>query len=167
MAGTSKGCVFRPTVTRTRSGKKVRTRARFYWAKYRDAAGIEVRHALKLSNGDGVKDKGVARELLRAILLRVERESAGLIDPMIEAAGLPIRAVLARYLRHLRGQLFSRKHMDQVRSYLKWLIENGSMYRLADFNTQNIDQLLRKVADKGRSPRTVNVYRQRAHAFGE
>lgn len=65
MARTSKGSVFRPTVTRSRKGKKVRTKSRFYWAKYRDVRGIEKRHALKLPNGHGISDKSVAMERLR------------------------------------------------------------------------------------------------------
>ena len=85
MAGTSKGSVFRPTVTRSRNGKKVRKKTRFYWAKYRNAQGIEQRHALKIRNGDGVADKSVAEALLREILQRIERESAGLTDPFVGA----------------------------------------------------------------------------------
>jgi len=41
------------------------------------------------------------------------------------------------------------------------------MTRLADFTEERIDKALGAVADAGRSPRTVNVYRRDAHTFGE
>ncbi len=167
MAGTAKGCVYRPVVTRKRAGKKVKARSAFYWTKYRNADGIVVRHALKLPTRDGVRDKGVARELLRAILLRVEREAAGLVDRSVESASMPMRVVLARYLQHLRGLRRSREHIEQVRSYVKWMIQNAGITRLADFNEERVDQALRMIVGKGRSPRTVNAYRSRAHSLAE
>lgn len=41
------------------------------------------------------------------------------------------------------------------------------MQRLADFTAERIDKALGMVADAGRSPRTVNVYRNVCHAMGE
>ncbi len=103
MARTSKGFAYRPT---REAGKK----SRFYWAWYREADGHEKNDGLKLSDGDGVTDKSVAEELLRQILNRVERESAGLIDQMVEAASKPIRSLIAGYIRHLRRERYTRTH---------------------------------------------------------
>ena len=167
MAGTSKGSVFRPTVTRSRNGKRFRTKSRFYWAKYRDVRGIEKRQALKLPNGDGISDKSVALERLRQMLNRVERESVGLIDPFVESASIPMRVALARYMRHLRRNGLSRRHIKQVLGCLKWMIVNMEMRRLGDFDEDHIDRALGKVSALGRSPRTVNGYRRCAHSFAE
>ena len=41
------------------------------------------------------------------------------------------------------------------------------MQRLADFNVSSIDKALGTVVDKGRSPRTVNVYRRCCHSLAE
>ncbi len=131
MSVLGKGCVFRPTVTRQRAGKKSRTRSRFYWAKHRNALDIEVRHALKLQNGDGVSDKVVAEKLLREILKRIEREMAGLTDRFVEAATTPMRDVVARYTRYLRRSgKAGRRHITQVLSYLKWMIDKTGMRHL-------------------------------------
>ena len=167
----SSGCVYKPVVIDKRDGKKRRRRGRFYWAKFVDADGDEVRRALKLSNGEGITDKEVARTELRKLLNRVEREASGLIDVEAEnrAATLatPIRVALANYLRFLRRSRKSKSYIKQSRSYMKWLIEKGALKRLADFTTDTVDRTLGKLLDKDRSPRTVNVYRNIAHAFAE
>lgn len=151
----------------TKTGKRLLMKNQFYWAKFTDAQGIEAPHPLRLPNGEGVTDKSVAQELLREVLQRVEREAAGLTDPFVEAASTPMRTVLGRYLRHLRRKGCGRSHVEQVRSYVKWMMERADIHRLADFNEDRIDRALGTVADKGRSPRTVNVYRRCAHSFGE
>ena len=168
MAGTAKGCVYRPSVTRSRNGEKSQRRTRFYWAKYRNAKGVEVRHALKLPNGDKVADKGVAKELLRTMLNRIERESVGMVDRFVESASMPMRSVLAGYVRHMRRQRKAgRRHIDQVIGCVKWFIDEGGVHRLADFDEERIDHALGMIADKGRSPRTVNVYRARLYTLAE
>jgi integrase len=160
MARTSKGFVYRPTKT---AGK----RTRFYWASYRDADGEARRHVLKLPNGDRVTEKSVAEKLLRDILQRVEHQAAGLIDKTVENAAIPMRVVLARYLRHLRRKGCTRSHIDQVRVYLRSIIDRTGMVRLADFNEDRIDRALGMIANEGVSPRTVNVYRRCAHSLAQ
>ncbi len=52
-------------------------------------------------------------------------------------------------------------------SYNKWIIERVSLSRLADFNEENIDRALGMIADRGKSPRTANAYREVAYALGK
>ncbi|MBI1826525.1 MAG: hypothetical protein HY287_05105 [Planctomycetes bacterium] len=108
----AKGSVYRLTVTEIRNGKKVRRKGRFYWVRYCDNAGEKQEHVLRLSSGQRITDKDVARAELDKLLNRQERVAAGLIDPMVESASLSMRVVLARYLRHLRGRHLSRKHVE-------------------------------------------------------
>ena len=167
MARRSKGSVYRKTKAVIRGGKRRTVKAGFYRARYRDARGELQDHVLVLPNGQRIKEKSVAEAEIDKILRRVERQAAGLIDSTVEAASLPIRSVVARFIRHLRGSGVGRRHISQVVSYLKWMIEHADMRRLADFNVEKLDRALHTVAAKGRSPRTVNVYRQCAHALGE
>ncbi len=163
----SRGCVFKPTVVRKRNGQKRKVKAGFYWAKYRDAKGKPVRHAIKLSNGNGVRDKSVAEAELRKILERVEREAAGMIDPVVESAAMPMRVVLGRYVRHLRRKRRTQRHIKQVLSNIKWVIEQTRMERLANFTEDRVDRALGLLVDRDRSPRTINVYRRCLHAMAE
>ena len=141
--------------------------AGFYRVRYTDAHGDKQDHVLVLPNGQRVKDKSVAEVELNRILKRVEREAAGVIDPLVEAASMPMRMVLGRFIRHLRGKRAGTKYIAQALSYNKKIVERAGMTRLAEFNPDRIDKALMAVADDGRSPRTVNAYREVAYALGE
>ncbi len=155
----SKGTLYRPVTTRTVGGRKVKRKAAFYWARYVDADGARKCHALTLPDGGRITDKDVARSALDAILKRVEREQAGLIDRTVEAARTPMRTVLADFIRHLRRKGTGRAYTRQTLASVKWMIDNATMERLADFREERIDKALGKLADAGRSVKTVNEYR--------
>lgn len=160
--------VYRKTTkTRGRNGKTKRVKRGGYRAVYVDAKGRQHDEVLKLPNGQRVYDRAVAEEQVRRIKKRVEREAAGIIDPMVKAAATPIRVVLARYVRHLRRKRVGRRHIRQVVACIKAMMESGHMERLADFNVTNIDKALGTVADKSRAARTINVYRQCCFSLAE
>ena len=122
---------------------------------------------MKLPNGQRVTDKEVARQVLRKITIRIEREVAGLIDPYADSAGTSIRTAFARYIKHIRRRELGRRHIEQVITCLKWLADKAGMKRLCDFNEDAIDKALGILSSGGRAPRTINVYRSRAHSFGD
>ena len=167
MTRRAKGTVYRPTVTGLRGGRRIRRKAKFFWARYNDETGVERNHVLRLTYGDRVTDKEVARSELDKVLNRIERKSVGLIDPIVESAGLPLRVALGRYARHVRRKARSRGHIRQTIRCVKWLIDNAPMERLCDFRADFIDKALGQLADKGAGPRTVNAYRSAAFGFGE
>jgi len=157
------GTVFRPTVTSIRNGRRVKRKSKFYWARLPG----EKPFALRLPTGGNVTDQAVALSELNKALNRRERKAAGLVDAAIESAGLPMRFVLANYVRHLRGRRLSKGHIEQSLQVGKWLIDNGPMARLADFNESTIEKALNRLADTKRSPRTVNVYRRVCHSLAD
>lgn len=158
-------CVYRPVVTKTVNGKRVKRKARYYWAKYKDAkTGRVIREALRLANGEGITDKEVATQELRNRIKRQQREAVGLADPFLDSAGLPIRTVLARYIRHLRALRRSRQHSRQTLDRIKWMIEAAGMKCLGDLSANSVCRALDKLAGQGRAPKTINDYR--ASMFG-
>lgn len=161
------GFVFRPTVTRKLpGGRKVKRRAAFYWVQYLDPSdGLLKRHALKLPTGGRVTDKTVAQEELRKLLKRLERKAAGLLDLAIETAGMPIRTVIARFARHLRGLRRTPKHVRQTIARLVDLSKRGGITRLSDVNEPNVSKALRSLSASGRAPKTLNDIRSCAHAL--
>ena len=163
MARRAQGSVYRKSTRR--NGRTVK--AGFYRAKYRDACGELCDHVLVLANGQRVTDKTVAESELAKILKRVERKAAGLVDPVVQNAALPIRVVLGQFIGHLRRKGVGRQYLRQALGYNKWLIEHAPMERFADFREDRIDKALAMLADKGLSPRTVNAYREVALAMGQ
>lgn len=156
-------CVYRKSLGR-KTGRTVY--AGNYRARYRDADGEEQDHVIVLQNGDRVRDKKVAEAWLRDRQKYIGRKAVGLVDRDIESARLPVRVVLARFARHLRRRGKGRKHTRQTLAYAKWILKNGNVSKLAEFNAENIDRALAKLADNRRSPRTVNAYRQAAFSVG-
>ncbi len=153
--------VFKPVITKkSRDGRKVRRRAAYYWADYVDPTdGNQKRRALRLPSGVGITDKGVANEELRKLLARLQRKAAGLIDPAIESAGLPIRVVIARFARHLRGLRRTPKHIRLSIVRINALCERGEIAKLADVNEPNVSKALRSLSAAGRAPKTLNDHR--------
>ena len=78
-----------------------------------------------------------------------------------------MRVIVGRYVKHLRRERRSRKHIEQVCGCLRWMIDKGGINRVADFTTTSIDRALGVLANKGRAPRTINVYRRCAHSLAE
>jgi integrase len=148
-------------VSSIRGGKRVRRKAKYYWARMPG----EKPFALRLANGLHVTDEAVATSETNRLLSVRQRRAAGLIDPAVENAAIPMRVMVGRYVRHLRGRNLSRKHIDQTVQVAKWLIDNGPIDRLADFNADVLEKVLGKLASSKRSARTVNVYRRVAHSL--
>ncbi len=150
---------------------KRKRKSAFYWAFYRDADGNDRHHVLVLPNGEKVRDKEIAREQLRSIMKREARKAAGLVDKEIDSAGLPIRKVIADYIRHLRTlhrrqQKPGRQYIKQAVSCLKWIAEQTGVQRLTDFNEEHVARAMGLVVDAGRSIRTANGYRAHALQLG-
>jgi len=158
----AKGSIYRPS-GKLKNGK--RTKTPFYWVRYRDAHGKRQCHALKLPNGDRITDQEVAESEFRKILKRVEREAAGLVDHEIENALIPMRVVIARYIRYLRKARRSQQHIATTLSYLKAVLGWGGIERLVDFNEQRIDLAIGQADNGTRSARTVNMYRGCCHSL--
>ena len=94
--------VYRPVVTRTaKDVRKTRKRTRFFWIGFtQEVDGVDDRRPLALPDGSKVSDRETAEAELRRIVQLAQRRKAGLIDPDVESAGIPVRKVLADFLRH-------------------------------------------------------------------
>ncbi|TWT40948.1 Tyrosine recombinase XerC [Phycisphaerae bacterium RAS1] len=157
--------VFTPTVTRVRSGRKIKRRSRFYWASLSDAAGEPVRKALKLPNGQPVSDRETAEQVLRQLIRRTERRAVGLIDRAVESAGLPLRVALARFARYMRQRKLSYVHVRKTLTRVKWIADTAGIIRLADVNAPNVSKSLAVLAGRNRAPKTYNDYRAAMFGF--
>ncbi len=161
-------CVYRPIVKR--KGRKLR--ARFYWAKYVDANGHETRHVVRNRNGERVTDKAVASELLKGLVKRETHLAAGLVDVELEHAVLPIRKVIADYIRHLRRLNRSqnkpgRRYIRQSLAFLRRIIQRAEMTRLCDLTADKINRVMADLVHEGRSTGTANYYRTIASQLGK
>jgi integrase len=151
--------VFKPVVTRKKNGKTVKARTAFFWAEYVNTDGQTKREALKLPNGEGITDRRAAEAALRELLTRTERKAVGLVDLAVENAGLSFRAVVARFVWHLRAQRRTRDYIKLVKNRLKWMGQTAGIERLGQVNEPSITKALAVLSGRKAAPRTINAHR--------
>lgn len=175
------GFVYRPQVTRTKNGEKGTTHSRFYWARYCDETGKKVQIALKNSNGQGITDKAVAERVLQKKLEYIQRAAAGLIDPHIEHAMLPMATVVSQYIDHMKARGTTDLHVTKSEARIDWVVKQGRITRLGEFQADRIVAALDDLAmgknapatknpsggATRRSPKTLNEYRAALFGLGK
>lgn len=116
--------VYRPV--RIRRG--VRTQARLYSGRYALGRGQK-----PITVALGTPDRGVAKELLRRIIVDKQREAAGLIAPkaMREAAAAPLSDLLASYVVDLKARA-TPAHASESEARIKRVLAGTGWRRLAD-----------------------------------
>jgi len=81
----------KPIIVRDpKTGEKTKTKSRKWWGRFTDASGREKRVPL-------ATDKQVAQTMLNELMVKVERQQAGLDDPIDEAMQQPIEEHLADF----------------------------------------------------------------------
>jgi len=159
--------VFRPVVTVRKNGRKARRRAAYYWVCYVDPAdGAERRHVLKLPSGERVSSREAAEAELRRLLASRERLAAGLTDRYVQAAGVPVRKLLADYLRSMRRRGLSRGHVRQAAFAVQWVCRTAGIETVGRLTqSERIDAALAVLTNARKSPRSVNGYRGFMHGL--
>jgi len=172
------GCVYRPSTGRG-------TKARYYWAKYYGANAPKP-HVLTLPDGQRITDKTVAQQVLRDRLVYLEERAAGLVRPELESAYMPIRKVVAGYIRHLRanrtlsvqGKPISVRRPNvtirKVLRRLQWILrlsgerksEGAVVTRLGELNARAVNAELATLAQRGLAEKTRNHYRDAIVGLG-
>lgn len=114
--------VYKPQVTRLKAGRRVRQRTKFYWGCYRGADGREVKHALRLPNGDRVTRKDLAESLLRDLETGAQRRSLGLPDS-VPACRRGLTSLVDAFVDWLRLRDCNRKYVKTTEARLRWWAE--------------------------------------------
>jgi len=150
-------------------GQKILIRSTVWYARYRDADGIERRVST------GCRDEQAARQVLADLLAEVEKVRAGILTPQeMQAArqgDRPLREHFDDYLEYLkaktvRGRPVSRAHRDNVARQLATLAGECSLRWLGDITRQKLVRWINAQTDAGeRSARTINTYRAALVAF--
>ena len=95
-----------------KTGKKIRTKSKKWWGRYRSADGVERRVPL-------AADKMAAQTMLNELLRRVEREKAGLVDPTDEQRKRPLVEHLSAFQKHLENKDVTPKQVRESTSQIQ------------------------------------------------
>jgi hypothetical protein len=104
-------------VTDAASGQKVKAKSRKWWGQYKDAFGRLKRVPLAV-------DKMAAEAMLNAIVKKVERERAGLVDPVEEQQKRPLFKHLAEFTGYLTNKGVSARRVFETTRKIERVISD-------------------------------------------
>jgi integrase/recombinase XerD len=146
------------------TGEKVKTQSKKWWGQYKDANGRLRRCPLAI-------DKKAALAMLNKIVLRVEREKAGLIDPTQAERERPIAKHLEDFERSRKNRGVGERQVKELSTQLKKIVDACAWRTIADISSHSlldyVGKLIRPVSpdEKARSPQTYNHYLRAAKQF--
>jgi hypothetical protein len=117
------------------TGKRIKAKSRKWWGRYRDADGRERR--VPLAN-----DKTVALTMLKDLVIRVEREVAGLEDPFEKYRKRPLADHLADFQKHLYAKGNSPAYVKQAVQRVRDLLTECKFERLNDISASRVQEQL-------------------------
>jgi integrase len=154
--------------TGKRGEPKIKRESPTYFARYRDADGVE------RIESTGCKDEQAARQVLADLVKRVEHRKAGIITPeqdrQANHADKPISRHVADYLEHLkaktvRGRKVSTKHRKNVERHLNKTVVDCGFRLLGDITRTAMEKWMNQREADGMGARTRNMHRSAIVAF--
>jgi len=154
--------------TGTRGEPKIIRESPTYFARYRDADGME------RIESTGCKDEQAARQVLADLVKRVEHRKAGIITPeqdrQANHADRTIGRHVADYLEHLkaktvRGRKVSAKHRKNVERHLSKVIGDCGFRLLGDITRTTMEKWMNQREADCMGARTRNMYRSAIVGF--
>ena len=134
-----------------RTGEKKTKKSAKWWGRYRDATNREKRVPL-------ARDKAAAQAMLNDLVLKVERESAGIADPYEPHRKLPLKKHLRDYERHLRNKNSNRDYVNTTRQRVRDIITACKFGRITDIAPGPVQQFLADLRRSGKSISSSNGY---------
>ncbi|MFO0832011.1 MAG: site-specific integrase [Phycisphaerales bacterium] len=133
-------------------------RANTWCGDYTDARGKRVRERLST-------DKGVAQMLLGKRLQEVEKLKAGAITSDPREAARPFAEHATDYIDALRRRGRDDQYARQIERRLKHLAETYGWEQLKHVRAQDVRDHLDRLAEKGRTPKTIKGARDEVFSF--
>ena len=108
-------------------------------------------------------DKAASERLARKLDDEARARREGLVDPAAERLRThgqrPISEHVADYEKHLAGKGGTQRHVAATIGMIRRAIQACGWTTLTDMDALQLSGHLRRLADSGRSPRTVNWHR--------
>lgn len=154
--------------TGTQGEPKIIRESPTYFARYRDADGVE------RIESTGCRDEQAARQVLADLVKRVEHLKAGIITPeqdrQANHADRPITLHVAEYLEHLkaktvRGRKVSAKHRKNVERHLNKVVADCGFRLLGDITRSAMEKWMNQREADGMGARTRNMHRSAILGF--
>ena len=103
-------------------------------------------------------DKAVAQSMLKDLVQKVERQKAGLENPIEEQMQKPIAEHLADFETYLVSKDVTQRHIDESLAQIRKMIKAGRWRSVVEITASDITKFLGQLRIKGRSAQTYNHY---------
>ncbi len=146
----------------TEGARKLQTRSKLWYGRYRDSSDIVRECRLATS-------KEASRLMLNEQIRQAERERSGLADPELsQHASRPLTEHLETFCQTLEAKGNTSKHVQTTRTRLQALMTGCQFRKLSDLNRDKASAWLRGEREAGRlSIQTSNYYAAAARQFGK
>ncbi len=149
----------KPIVVRDpESGRRTTIKSRKWWGRYRDAEGRDRRVPL-------ASDKTAAQAMLRELVVRVEREVAGLEDPFEKHRKCPLSEHLADFRKHLLSKGNTLAYIKQAAQRVRDLLAECKFERVNDISASRVQEQLAEWRAGGMSVCSSNHYLRAVKMF--
>ncbi len=138
-------------VTDPKTGKKIKTKSKKWWGRYRDENGAERRVPLAV-------DKAAAQAMLNELVKKAERRAVGLDDPFEAPRRKPLADHLADFASYLTNKGSTPDHVKLTKQRAETIISRCKFQRIADINAGRVQESLAELRAEGRSAASSNHY---------
>jgi integrase/recombinase XerD len=140
------------------TGQKIKSKSRKWWGQYKDAFERLKRVPLSV-------DKMAAQAMLNAIVRKVERERAGLVDPTDEQRRRPLRQHLTEFKNALTNKGDTAKQVTELVRKVQRMIDATKWKFVGDITAHATLEFLGQLRRDGLSAQTYNHYLRAAKQF--
>jgi len=154
-----------------KTGEKVKTKSKKWWGRYTDALGRKWwgRYTDALGREKRVPlstDKRVAQTMLNDLVAKVERQKAGLDDPIEEETHKPIDTHLADFEKSQRGKNNSPRYVLEIMGKLRRFVDACRWRRAGQIKATDVQGFLADLREEeGLSVQTSNHYLRAIKTF--
>lgn len=137
--------------TDPKTGKRIKTKSKKWWGRYRAANGTERRVPL-------AADKTAAQTMLNDLVRKAEREAAGIIDPFEANRKKPLREHLADFKRHLENKGSTKNHIETTHQRASAVTTEAGFKTIGDISASRVLDVLAAKRKAGISIVSSNHY---------
>jgi integrase len=145
-------------LTDPRTGRKVKTKSKKWWGRFRDEYGNEKRVPL-------ATDRAAAQTLLAEHVKKVERKLAGLEDPFDKHHKRPLSEHAADFEKYLKNKGTTAMHVQKTAQRVHAVIDACKFKTILQISPSRVQQYLADLRADGRSIATSNHYQRAIKMF--
>jgi site-specific recombinase XerD len=138
-------------VTDPRTGRRVKTKSKKWWGRYRDQHGTEKRVPL-------ATDKRAAETLLNELVRKVERAKAGLVDPFELHHQRPLAEHIRDFKKYLQAKERTHRYISETIFQVRAVVTGCKFQKIQDLSPSRVQEYLASLREGGRGASSSNHY---------